>query len=113
MFFAVRHVEVAARLEYMAEARGLPRPARGPSDAVAEEELGGDRSDDDRAFGLDEALPGEHSSAEEGQESRDAREDRSGMKPIWKLEDGEFDDVVHRTAAARAAVSSRQGTHNK
>ncbi|CAK0803316.1 unnamed protein product [Prorocentrum cordatum] len=113
MFFAVRHVEVAARLEYMAEARGLPKPARGPSDAVAEEELGGDRSDDDGAFGLDEALPGEDSSAEERQEVADAREDREGMRPRWRLAEEEFDDVVHRTAAAQAAKSSRVGAHKK
>ena len=113
MFFAVRHVEVAARLEYMAEARGLPKPARGPSDAVAEEELGGDRSDDDGAFGLDEALPGEDSSAEERQEVADAREDKEGMKPRWRLAEEEFDDVVHRAAAAKAAARSREGTHKK
>ncbi|CAK0894177.1 unnamed protein product [Prorocentrum cordatum] len=86
MFFAVRHVEVAARLEYIAEARGLPTPARGPSDAVAEEELGGDRSDDDGVFGLDEALRG------------------------WQRK---FDDVLHRTAAAQAAKSSRAGARKK
>ncbi|CAK0852500.1 unnamed protein product, partial [Prorocentrum cordatum] len=113
MFFAVRHVEVAARLEYMAEARGLPRPAQGPSDAVAEEELGGDRSDDDAAFDLDEALPGENSSGEERQESTDAREDQEGMKPIFRLQEDEVDDVAHRTTAAEAAVRSRGGTHKK
>ena len=34
MFFAIRHIEVAARLEHMAEARGRPRPGQlHPADA--------------------------------------------------------------------------------
>ncbi len=35
--YAVRNVEVAARLEYMAEARGMPRPGHLHADAQAED----------------------------------------------------------------------------
>eukprot|EP00959_Pyramimonas_sp_CCMP1952_P083256 1740147-Pyramimonas_sp.AAC.1 len=35
------------------------------------------------------------------------------MKPIFRLQEDEVDDVVHRTTAAEAAVRSRGGTHKK
>eukprot|EP00973_Karenia_brevis_P094504 12422827-Karenia_brevis.AAC.1 len=47
-FFALRHVEAAARLEYMAEARGRPRPGILHPEAEHDDpygDRGGDRSD--------------------------------------------------------------------
>ena len=65
VFFALRHVEVAARLEYMAEARGLPKPGKPHPDAEAQEDLGGDRCDSDADFEREPALPGEGSQSED------------------------------------------------
>ena len=46
MFSASRRVEIAARLEYMAEARGRPRPGEEHPDAEVEDPdnaMGGDK----------------------------------------------------------------------
>ena len=59
-FFAWRRVECSARLEYMAEARGRPRPGQQHPDAAPDDPdgvQGGDRLED-AAFEKKEALPG-------------------------------------------------------
>ena len=60
-FFALRHVEAAARLEYMAEARGRPRPGQLHPEAEHDDPYGdrGDgRDDTDAEFEDEEKLPG-------------------------------------------------------
>jgi len=61
MFFALKHVEVAARLEYMAEARGRPRPGQMHPDAEVEDPdgvRGGKREDSDAEFEKRLRFPG-------------------------------------------------------
>ena len=63
-------MEVAARLEYMAEARGMPRPGHAHADAEAEDVAdvtGGDARDSDADFEQDAALPGGDGQTEENE----------------------------------------------
>ena len=58
-FLAWRRVECSARLEYMAEARGRPRPGQQHPDAAPDDPdgvHGGDRPED-AAFEQEDALP--------------------------------------------------------
>ena len=70
MFYALRHVEVAARLEYMAEARGRPCPGHAHPDAEVEDPdcaPRGERQESDPEFEDDAALPGGDDQAADGE----------------------------------------------
>ena len=107
-FLALRHVEVAARLEYMAEARGRPRPGQQHPDAEVENsdvEAGGDKLDSDPEFELDDALPGGDAEIEE--QRVDVEKD---YRPEFLINEEELHDTVHRTSDAQKHISSKQRT---
>ena len=115
-FYAVRHVEVAARLEYMAEARGRPRPGQMHPDAEADDAdgaQGGARRESDGEFSDDSALPG-------GDKTNEADGDVDAacstlepdlpFRPAYAVQDDEMDDVVHRAGDAEKYLKTRQQT---
>ena len=114
-FHALRHVEVAARLEYMAEARGRPRPGQMHPDAEQDDPdcaQGGDRDDTDAEFEEDEKMPGGDGDAEDA--APDGRADPDFCyKPIWAVQEDEMENVVHRKDEAQRHARSKQYTPKK
>ena len=113
VFFALRHVEVAARLEYMAEARGLPKPGKPHPDAEAQEALGGDRCDSDADFEREPALPGEGSQSEDEGGAVVGADPELQYTARWKVDDNDYDDIVHRRSDALEVTQARKRTHRK
>ena len=112
-FMALRHVEVAARLEYMAEARGRPRPGQQHPDAEDEHSevgAGGDRQDSDVDFEGEDALPGgEDARLEENEQ--DLQRDFRSQYPVQ--DEDELREVVHRQEDAKKHMNSKQATAKK
>ena len=115
MYFALRRVEVARRLEYMAEARGRPRPGQPHPDAEEEDHdgaLGGANVDSDVDFEKEDALPG--CDSDDGDGAAEAAQPDVDMKyePKWRVHDDELHDVVHRESDAQRWVKSKHA-HGK
>ena len=115
MYFALRRVEVARRLEYMAEARGRPRPGQPHPDAEEEDHdgaLGGANVDSDVDFEKQDALPG--CDSDDGDGAAEAAQPDVDMKyaPKWRVHDDELHDVVHRESDAQRWVKSKHA-HGK
>ncbi len=114
--FALRNIEVAARLEYMGEARGRPRPGQPHPDAEVEEHpecaLGGDRQDSDPEFEKEMALPGADGEVEEAapDHALDLEWDYKAKHPVGE---DELEDIVHRTGDAAKHIRSKQRTAKK
>ncbi len=117
MFYASRRVEVAARLEYMAEARGRPRPGQLHPEAEADDPdcvIGGGANDDDRAeFDKEDALPGDGDEADKALEADAAVDPEYDYRAYHLVQDDEMDDVVHRTGDTKAALKSKQDSIKK
>ena len=113
-FYALRHVEIAARLEYMAEARGRPRPGQMHPDAEADDPdgaHGGARRDSDGEFSEDSALPGGEGDDGAGGDADAAcstLEPELAFRPVYAIGDDEVDDVVHRAGDAEKHMKARQ-----
>ena len=110
-FFALRHVETAARLEYMSEARGRPRPGQVHPDAEHEDDDGvvpssAKRADSDIEFEDEEKLPG---GAEDDEDAAadDLLDKTRDYKVRWPVQDTEMDDIVHRRAEALNLIGSK------
>ena len=76
----MRHVEVAARLEYMAEGRGGPRPGELHPEAEHEDPSGGrggNRVESDAEFEDEDRLPGGEDAGEDA-----AADPDHGYRPL-------------------------------
>ena len=114
-FLALRHVEAAARLEYMAEARGRPRPGQLHPDAEQDDPdgvQGGDRDDNDGEFEEEEKLPGGDGEAEDAAAESKLDPDFD-YRPRWAVQDDEMEDVVHRKPDAERHARSKDHTAKK
>ncbi len=115
MYFALRRVEVARRLEYMAEARSRPRPGQPHPDAEEEDHdgaLGGANVDSDVDFEKQDALPGCDSDDGDGAAEAAQPDVDIKYKPKFRVRDDEVDDVVHRESDTQRWVNSKHA-HGK
>ena len=113
-FFALRHVEAAARLEYMAEARGRPRPDQLHPEAEHDDpygDRGGVRDDTDAEFEDEEKLPGGDGEADEA--AAGALDLDFDYRPLCPVQEDEMEDVVHRKCEAQRMARSKQPTAKK
>ncbi len=116
MHFALRSVELAQRLECMAEARGRPRPGQPHPEAEVEDPdgvQGGARASNDVEFEEEGALPGGELSGEEGAvDGAHADGDVLYRNPAWQVNDDQVQDVVHRESDAQYWIKSKHA-HGK
>ena len=97
----------------MAEARGLPKPGNAHPNAEAQEDLGGDRCDSDADFEREPALLGEGSQSEDEEGAVVGADPELQYKARWKVDDNDYDDIVHRRSDALEVMQARKGTHKK
>ena len=105
-FLAWRCVEYAARLDFMAEARGRPRLGREHPDAVPDDadgvQVGCDR-DDDATFEKDGALPGAEDIELDCERKAPLQVDpQLAYQPRHRVSEDEVFDSVHRLREAEA-----------
>ena len=98
-FLAWKRVEWAARLEYMAEARGRPRPGALHPEALPDDPDGvhGGEQPEDANFGCEEALPGATNDFDDQlePESTGANPELNYASRLSLDEDQAF-DMIHR-----------------
>jgi hypothetical protein len=107
-FFASRHVEVAARLEYMAEARGRPRPGKLHTEAEHEDPSGGrggNRVESDAEFEDEDRLPGEEDAGEDA-----AADPDHGYRPLRAVPEEHMEDVLLRTGEVDRLARRKETT---
>jgi len=106
MFLALRRMEVANRLEYMAEARGRPKPGVSHPDAQNDADFegaqGGDR-DSEAAFDEEPALPGGNSGSDSGNEADPSLR----YEARWRIRDDEVLNLAHRADDAKMYMTSK------
>jgi len=109
-FLAWRRVEYAARLDFMAEARGRPRPGREHPDAVADDPdgtHGGSARDDEAAFDEEVALPGAEEGGFDDESGKPLQVDpQLAYQPRYPISEDEVFDTVHRLREAQAGCKN-------
>ena len=111
-FLAWRRVECSARLEYMAEARGRPRPGQQHPDAAPDDPdgvHGGDRPED-AAFEQENALPG-GDDADAGEDDGRLHVDPEVMysaSRVAAISDEQVFDMVHQVDEAKQHSRSKR-----
>jgi len=113
-FLAWRRVEYAARLDFMAEARGRPHPGREHPDAIPDDPdglHGGADRDDNATFDEEGVLPGpEDGEPHDGPTKPQQVDPQLAYQPRHKLKEDEIFDSVHRL---REAEAGRQNTRSQ